>query len=103
VQLKQPKNQFARWVEPTIRRGGFSKQRRRAAAESGHIRLLPRTKGSTPSNRVCYCTPEEHRRLDTLRFAYCQLEPNHLVSHLILKIRNSKNFAELEPRYGIEP
>jgi hypothetical protein len=38
------------WVESAIRRSGFSKQRRRAAAESGHIRPFPVTKGLTPSN-----------------------------------------------------
>jgi hypothetical protein len=30
----------------------FSRQRIRAAAESGHIRLFPVTRGLTPSNRV---------------------------------------------------
>ncbi len=30
----------------------FSGQRRRAAAESGHIRLFPVTRGLTPSNGV---------------------------------------------------
>ena len=60
--------------------------RRRAAAESGHIRLLPVTKGQR-----CACRqPAEHHVV------------SRLISELTLKIK-IENLVELEPRYEIGP
>ena len=76
----------------------FSSQRRRAAAESGHIRLFPVTRRLTRRIESDYRRPEGRRCLDPPRCACRQLEPHHLVSHLILepglKIR-IENLAEL--------
>jgi hypothetical protein len=69
----------------------------------GRIRLFPVTRVCRRRIESDYRTPEGPRGLDTPRCAWCQLEPNHWVSHLILKTRCSKNLDELEPRYGIEP
>ena len=62
-----------------------SPTRRRADAESGHIRPFPVTRGLTPSNRVG--SPHAEEAAVSGYAALCQpsAEPDHLVSHLILK------------------
>jgi hypothetical protein len=51
-----------------IWRGGFSRQRRRAAAEAGHMRLL---QGIEPD----YHRSEGHEHLSMSRYSSCQREP----------------------------
>ena len=73
-----------RWlaeIDPAL----YSGQRRRADAESGHIRPFPVTRGLTPSNRVGLPHTEEAAVSGYAALCLPSAEPDHLVGHLILK------------------
>jgi hypothetical protein len=80
--LHEPAASAAREAKP------FSRQRRRAAAESGHIRLLQGIKSD-------YHRSDGHEHSSTSRYFSWQREPSRLVSHLILKLADRSLFEKI--------